>query len=157
MVIVPQITCYTCVLACLESVLKDQGISFSQEGLIEKFPAACQKGTAIEGAVDFSKLTDLVKELGFNCCIADLTKQRVANRFPLLLLEARKQIDGGYLLATRHWKKGDNQKHCVRLKGVACSGDGIEVMNPNPGVLEVWSEQDVIDRDCFIIRMEKRQ
>jgi hypothetical protein len=111
--ITKQISAYTCVLACLESILTDLNMPITQQDLINKYPQLCHKGEAIEGAFDFNKDNfDLVaNELNFQWHQSDTFEPPNENE--------------AYLILTT---EGD--KHCVRAV-LQKSPSSFWVMDPN--------------------------
>ena len=111
--ITKQISAYTCVLACIESILADWNRPMTQQELIDRFPDLCHKGEHIEGAFDFTKDTfDMVaKELIFQWHQSDKFLTPEDNT--------------AYLILTT---EGD--KHCVRAL-FQKSSSSFWVMDPN--------------------------
>lgn len=98
MTIIKQISDFTCVLACIESITSDWGCPISQKDLIEQFPDLCNKGKDFEGAFTFNKdnFDRVGKYLGFTWSYV----QGLTESGP----------DVAYLILTT---EGD--KHCVRI------------------------------------------
>ena len=111
--ITKQISAYTCVLACLESILTDWDRPITQQELIDRFPGSCHKGEDIEGAFAFTKdnFDQVAKELNFQW------QQTDAFTPP--------NDDEAYLILTT---EGD--KHCVRAL-LQKSHSSFWVMDPN--------------------------
>ena len=111
--ITKQISAYTCILACLESILTDWGTPITQQELIDRFPEFCHKGKDIEGAFAFTKnnFDQVAKEFNF--------KWQQSNTFSI------SNNDDAYLIITT---EGD--KHCVRAL-IQKNNSSFWVMDPN--------------------------
>lgn len=96
--IVKQISDFTCVLACVESITSDWGRPFTQMQMIGQFPDLCNKGKDIEGA--FTSNKDNFDKLGEGVGFTSSFVQSLSDSGP----------DFAYLILTT-----DGDKHCVRI------------------------------------------
>ncbi len=62
MFVVKQENDYTCVLACIESFLRDAGVEVNQAEMIAAHPTICHEGQDIEGAMAVT--LDNFREIG---------------------------------------------------------------------------------------------
>lgn len=150
--VVRQTTPWNCVLACIESILRDRGVELTQADLIERFPHECCKGRKdsagndITGAVDVRHLPEMLVRLGLGPNVR-------TGRAPEMLLETIGTLErgGAILLVANKNLAGAAEHHCVRVVG-ASPNARVAVMNPShPIGSEVWPWEHLAARDCDVI------
>jgi len=151
---VKQLNGYTCVLACVESLLLDKGLQTSQEALIELFPIECNKnvqkgGSDITGSVNIRDLPDLLKKSGAASKSTFFKgTQGLVQAMRILKLNNKA---GGILIVPKKNINGDKEHHCVRLAELHLNSH-IMVMDPflaEKG-LQRWEWDHVDKRDCRV-------
>jgi hypothetical protein len=146
---VEQINGASCVLACLESILRDIGDSRSQSDLFNQFPCECSAhcDDRGDGAVSRRHIPSLLLAL-------DLGNEVRFGPALALLPEVARILDiGGFiLLATRYDADGRRETHCVRVASIAL-GQCLVVMDPRPETLNpsTWSWAEFEQRECDAI------
>lgn len=135
---VPQLTPYTCSLACLESYFLDLKKPFPQHEILKQhYPILEIQDPQHKheyGAADDSKLIKLCMALGFTAVLyKDFRQKEVEKAFGDALTK-----DHGVLILAL-WNNQNN--HCVRLSRIKAPGD-YEVMipyfyPPNAGMIDV--------------------
>ena len=145
--LVDQHTPFSCALACIESILRENGVIFSQkqmlEGLAKDFPDWKDAPGKIAPG-DFEKV---FATAGFPIDMSmPENPQDSINRFP--------GCCGAIIGCEKHWVIENCSRilepnyHAVRLLQPSC--DGFEVMNPGhppvPSKIETWPIKDLIDR-----------
>jgi hypothetical protein len=151
MVIIKQLYCYTCTLACVQSFLADHyREQYTQSNLIYTFPDLCFVNDPEKriGAFDFSRLNELGAAVGFT-----------VDNFPVgtpveTIAIGQKQT----VFISTHTKTGhDVWYHTVRLKEIV--GDTVWVMDPSHGIntevlsFDQWTKQLIADRQCEFKRL----
>jgi ABC-type bacteriocin/lantibiotic exporter with double-glycine peptidase domain len=134
---VKQRTEYHCVLACLESILRDGGEDVTQAQIVERCPDICHQGERIEGAVDLDRLEELVQRLDLGEGIADLRDWDDINaglkeHFPVLLVTEMPA------------------NHCMLVVGQP-DANAVTVMDPVIGAMRDVSKADFADMRCHSI------
>jgi hypothetical protein len=123
---IPQLTPYTCCLACLESYFADIGRPYSQAEMLKSCRRVLESpdpGRIHEyGALDDARIIGLCTHLGFSAGLyQDFRQSEVEQAFA----DALGKSDG--VLISAFWKKQTN--HCVRLSAILSPGL-YEVMCP---------------------------
>jgi hypothetical protein len=144
--IVKQMSAHACVLACLESFLRDCGLPGTQREILDAMPEHFNVGTPIEGActVTLPMLQEIGRRYGFS---AEPAPGRYA---PIPPSEA-------YLLGTTNLGN-EGVKHCVRWAGRIVRGC-FELMDPNlnrdPDVEEYayWPLHVIREARCILFHL----
>lgn len=149
----PQITPYTCALACLESFYREHGLSITQETLLRDYSSECFVGRLLDGQDISGALT--IHEFVHLC--GCLRLQPFAFRdfrreltIPLIRSVQPRQT---FIFFILHFGGGDGPGHSVRFSRMLAP-DVFEVMNPsgNPQFVPItW--QQFVDWDFFGIRI----
>lgn len=127
MTLVSQYNSYSCVAACIESILKDSGlVDFSHEDFVKSNSDIFKGGSKEEGACELSDVSVALDRLGFDCVIHDMSQPIVLTNSDFLLFV--------------YWNDLERDKHCVRLRQF--TPNGLEVMNPtNPNNYDIIPHQ----------------
>jgi hypothetical protein len=104
---VHQINEYSCVLACIESLLHDQGENVSQQQLMDRYQAECQIGSNSPGCVQIENIPALLQHVGLR---------------PTQVLTTSTNEEY-FLLTTKP------SYHCIRYRGEAVNGEAV-IMDP---------------------------
>ncbi len=125
-VIIKQISDFTCTLACIQSFFADNFREITQTEMIFRFPYLCGVGTKIQGAFPVAKSTfdQVGSSLGF-----DVDE--------LKAIEEPKDKECVLIIPTNYGGKGI--VHTVRYHK-ECDADHVWMMDPSPNrYSEVWS------------------
>lgn len=139
---VNQINDYTCLLACLESFLKDSGKDIDQKRILNDIGKFCHIGEKIEGAVDITpeNLMEIGDEYEFDVIYP------VKNFQPLHNNEA-------YLIVTTNLlDKGVS--HCIRWSG-RVNDDLFEIMDPKLTGIP-WTSAIIQEAKCLFFHLQNR-
>jgi len=117
-----------CFSACVAGFLQDNGSTKTQGEILAELGAAglCND----QGVVPLGKESDPCDKLG-------VMLSEISYRFP-----QQGEFEDGSLLITFNGK----QLHCLRFHK-RVSDDGLELMNPDTGRLELW-KKSVIEAEC---------
>jgi|GEM_PF-3671624 len=155
---VSSINLWSCGLACIESILSDNGRAVTQAEMLEslkaEFPAWENQPGLLSGA-DFDKV---FAGVGFKVAVL------VPNSFSesIQLMQAPETV-GGILATSKFWGSAAKDSlielnHAMRL--VDANGNGVTLMNPYrspaPGAIEnySWSEIDQFKCQVFVFQSQ---
>lgn len=120
--LVPQLTPFTCVLACLESFLRDSGLSVNQAEMLLHHRDLCWKeDVRTYGSILPDQLEALVRRYLFKFEILEKPSAKQ-------LADILAQFDHTVFILTRRFEAKDGQKHCVRIKSI--DDENIVFMDP---------------------------
>jgi hypothetical protein len=115
--LVPQITKFTCPLACLEAHFADNGLPLTQASLRKDFPAQCNVGVQVGGEDAGGALT--VPQFLNLCRAAGIPARGVRDFRPEVILNTLNSLNpnqSAILFIIRY--KGNNETHYVRFDHV---------------------------------------
>jgi hypothetical protein len=122
---------YSCALACLVSLARDNGVVTTQATLIKTYAPQITKWAKEPG------LLNVVELFGFLRVLLN-TKRHIITDEKDVIIDLLKQPDtiGGFVITKKYWDENGNladYNHCKRITGFC--GDGLELMNPKQGDL----------------------
>jgi hypothetical protein len=118
--LVPQLSRFTCPLACLEAHCADNGLPHTQESLLRDFPAECNVGVKIGGEDAGGALT--VQQFIILCRAAGIPVDGMRDFRPEVILDRLNSLgpnQSAILFVVRY--KGNNETHYVRFDHVDAS------------------------------------
>ena len=146
MVIIKQLFCYTCTLACVQSFFADHNKgNYTQSEIIYSFPDLCFVNDSKYriGAFLLSRLPELGQRMGF-----EVTHFDFGYDFTTIPIGAKQTL----FITTNRDDTGGDRWHTVRMKEI--EGDKIWVMNPAHCIgseifaFDVWSRDTIKNRQC---------
>jgi len=126
--LVPQLTKFTCALACLEAHCADNGLPHTQASLLKDFPAECNVGFMIGGEDAGGALT--LPQFVNLCGVAGIPVRRIRDfRYQVILDELKNlgPAQSAIFFIARY--KGENVTHYVRFDHVDAA-DTVHFMCP---------------------------
>lgn len=158
MVIVKQLSKFTCVAACLQSFFADNYMGVTQSTLVYNFPDLFFTELDGEypprfGSIPLENLPTLGERLkkdglGFSCDEFMGKLSDVLSKNETIFITTRKKPDG-----SKH-----NFNHCVRFKEVI-SEDDVMIMNPSKNIgceeyeFDSWSMSEMNEMECVSYRL----
>lgn len=142
---VKQISDYTCVLACIESLSADKNQRISQKELIERYPMECRKGEKEEGAVALIYNVKILMDLR-------LAKEVIIGKGKNFILKYKNSTnDGIFIHTTKHPNGVEDLLHCWRLAEIHEGSFGVlEPLSqcPHDYMQYLWSDLEI--RQCIV-------
>jgi hypothetical protein len=132
-------TLYSCGLACIESILKDNGLDFEQETMLSEYSDHFPKWAehlGILSITDYKKIFELVG-LPVDVVLPDKFRDSIE-------LMQKDDLVGAILTTRKFWKDSTKTEmmdlfHALRL--ISADSRGVTVMNPAqcPTPAQIWS------------------
>lgn len=149
--LIPQITKFTCPLACLEAHSLDNGLPHTQQTLLKNFPSECNVGVMIGGEDAGGALT--VPQFIKLCGAAGIPIRGIRDFRPEVILDTLNSLASSQsviLFIVRY--KGKNETHYVRFDHVDAS-EQVHIMCPYFGgaMPDKMSLQDFADWDTTML------
>ena len=147
----PTLVCATklhsCGLACIESILADNGVSKSQDEMIQELNADFPARVAEPGLINSAEVPAVFNKLGL-----PVIEQRPQTSADVVQQMASPETIGAILFTTKFWENADTRTQLVDykhgLRVTAASLKGVTVMNPYrcpaPARLEDYSWPEVL-------------
>ena len=134
--VVSSATPWSCGLACLESLAREQGATFDQASFIEQHRGRFPAWQAMPGVtkLDLSKLGkswilrwdvyDLARELGL---AGGLTEFKLRGPLGNFLAQPGRSA---FAVLRRYQEEGDSRTHAHAVRILACTAESLEIMDP---------------------------
>jgi hypothetical protein len=129
MKLVAQVTPTTCILACLESFLYDQGIFVTQYDILRCHPDLFTSSPDTFGILDVNRFIQLVGRLSWKC--TELPRPSVIDIKTILGKPTE-----GIIVFCDEFNTQKGKRHAIRLKELDDTGN---LYFMNPGYLRVWT------------------
>jgi hypothetical protein len=138
-------TLWSCGLACIESILADNGVAKTQSQMLAELAHEFPQWGAQPGILNGGEFGKVFKGAGLDVCV--IMPSTFAESIKLM-----QDVDvmGAILATSRFWETPARQKlielnHALRL--VSADGNGVTLMNPyrapTQGRIELFSWQDI--------------
>jgi hypothetical protein len=151
-------TLYSCGLACIESILSDNGIQKTQGQLIADLAHLFPPWQTHPGLMSLGDAETIFREAGLQVAMSLAATSQEA----ILLLKAADTV-GAILFTTKFWEDPQTRiglcdlKHCLRVSDA--DGVGVTVMHPyrcpSTAKAESYTWQEVISFEGFLAIFRK--